>query len=111
MTGLLAELENVGDLDRPTGQVMDAVSIVPEHPEIAGTRGHASDSADGFLRVDLAGRIAVFRHAPHAADRRIAGKPLDDVHVRAARGQGNGDHSYAVCLADGKVPIVAGYRA
>ena len=47
VAGLLAQFQNVGDLDGLIGQVMHRVGIVPEHPEVRRAGTHARDALDG----------------------------------------------------------------
>jgi hypothetical protein len=71
-----------------------------------------SQTPHDVVAVGGAGRVAVFRHAPHALDRRIAGhQALDLGHVRTVVIDGNGEHLDAVVLANRKVAVVTGAGA
>ena len=86
---------------------MNRIGVVPEQPEIVGS-AHPRKPRDRLGRIGFAGGIAVFRDAPHALDDRVAGEPLDLVHVRAGPGQRYRDHLDPVLLADLEMAVVAG---
>ncbi len=111
MAGFLAEIENVGDLMPALGQVMDRIGIVPEQAEIGRAGLHRRQPPRDLVRIDLAARVRIFRHAPHALDRGIGGERLDRVHVRPLPGHRHGDHADAEFLADREMAVIAGDRA
>src|ERR1700738_419667 len=86
---------------------MNRKGVVPEQREMVGS-AHPRKPRDRLGRIGFAGGIAVFRDAPHALDGRVAGEPLDLVHVRAGPGQRYRDHLDPVLLADLEMAVVAG---
>ena len=93
-------------------QVMHAIGIVPEDPEI-GSRGlEPCESPDCLIRVRIACGITVFGHAPDSLDGLVlVDQFLYHVHVRAFRCQRDRDHLYAEIFRDREMSVISGNRA
>ena len=92
---------------------MHGVGVVPQDAEVGpGAPRQVREALDDLVRVDVSGRIRVFRHAPDALDARIVGhERFDPFHVGAAAVDRDVDQLEAEALGDHEVPVVAGYDA
>ena len=89
---LAAEREDVREFDVLALKLVDAVGVVPHEGEVLRGRLQIGDAADRLLGVDDAVGVRIFRHAPHALDRRVLDVLFDEIHVRAGGRHGNDDH-------------------
>lgn len=90
---------------------MDAVGVVPNQGEVGRCGLQACQPGDGLLRIDEALGVGEFGNAPDALDRRVLDQLLHQVHVRALRRHGDGDHFHAEGLGDGEMTVIARGRA
>jgi len=106
-----AGVENIGECGRIGVEVMQGVGVVPEDAEIDGAGFHGGETANGFVGIDFAGGIGIFRDTPDGFDGWVGDEGFDFVHVRAAAGERDGDHADAEVFADSEVAIVTGNRS
>ena len=93
-------------------EVMDTVGIVPEDTEVFRCRLEPCKAADCLITVGIACRIRIFGNAPDALDGLVfRNKLFDHIHIRASGAHGNRDHADPEVFGDGKMSVVAGYRA
>ena len=106
------ERHDVGGLGVLGRQVVQRVGVVPEDLEVRSGGRHRREPLGHLLGGDLAGRVGVGRHQPHALDRRVVGHQRGDrVGVGSGVGHRHRHHLDAEPLQQGEVPVVAGGRA
>ena len=106
-----AQAENVGEGAVVTGELMDAVGVVPHEHEVGGGGAHGGDAAQGIVAIHDAVGVGVLGHAPHTLDLGVTNQVLHHVHIRAGGGHGNGNHLHAEILADFEMAVIAGSGA
>ena len=106
-----AQLQNIGEGHIIPPDLVDAVSVVPDHREVGGGGLQPGDAADHLVRVDIAVRIGVFGDAPDTFHLGVSGQLLHLVHIGAALAAPDGDQLDAEGLGDPEVPVVARHRA
>ena len=104
---LLAQTQDIGEGHELALELMDAVGIVPHEQEVGSRRLQPGDALDGLVGVDDAVGIGILRHVPHTLDRRVLDELLDQIHIRAGLGHGNGDELEAEALRDLEVAVIA----
>ena len=93
-------------------EVMHAVRVVPEDPEILGRGAQSRESAHGLVGVGIALRVGVLRNTPDAFDRLVFGDKLfHKIHVRACLRHRHRDVLDPEVLRDREVPVIARRRA
>ena len=91
-------------------QVMDAVGIVPEQPEIGGGRFHAGQCTDDIIGVRDAGGVAVHRDTDHAFDGGILDGRENRFHIRTVIEGLHRNHFYAELIQGMEMPVIARHR-
>ena len=94
-----------------TEEFVHTIGIIPHKKEIFRGGLHGSNTTDGFIAVDDPIRIGIFGHTPHAFYSRITDQFFHQIHIRACRRHGNGDHLHAERLRHFKMSVVSRGRA
>ena len=109
---LFGFVQQHGRFDDLLGQMVDNVSLIPENFEVGRGGFQGGKAADGFVAVGVAVGVGILRHAPDALDGIVLGHELfDHIHIGTGLAHGNVDHLKAEILGDGKMAVIAGYRA
>ena len=88
-----------------------AVRVIPVNPEIGSGRFQPCKTANGLIRIGIACRVGIFRHAPDTLDALIFGyKLFNYIHIRSFFGHRYIDHLDAEILGDGKMSVITRYR-
>ena len=93
-------------------QVMYAVRVVPEDPEVGSRRLKSRKSPDCLVRIGITRGIAVFWHTPDALDGIVlVDQLLDHIHVRSFRAKRDRNHLDAKIFRDREMSVISGNGA
>lgn len=106
------DVEYVFELVAGFVEVVNHVSVVPEHAEIACRDLHRGDAFDHAVRERDARGVGVLGYAPHTFDCVVfSDERFDDVHIGTVFFHCDGYHFDAELLADGEVTVITGCGA
>ena len=93
-------------------EVVHAVGVIPEDPEVRRGRFQPGEAADRLVRIGNALGIGVFRNAPDALDRCVfTDQFFHDVHIGTGGSHRDGNHLDAEILGDREMAVIAGHWA
>ena len=105
---LSAQGQHVGEGDKVTLELMDAVGVVPHDQEVGSGGLQGGHAADDPVREDDALGVGELGHAPDALHGGVLDRLLHGVHIGAFIGHGDGDQLKAEGLGDLEMAVIAG---
>ena len=111
VASLRAFVEHIEHLVGRIGQIVDAISVIPDDAEILRACLHGCHTADDFVRISFSFRIGILRHTEHAFDCRVLHDLFQQLHIRAVLQHRDVDHLDPKIFAHAEMSVVTGHRA